>query len=385
MKVIEIIDKFPKISETFILREILAMQKKGVDIEVFTFRKPPEDIVHPEVNEVKKVTYFSKTTAATKIYSHFYWVCKRPFHYMKTAVIAANRDNGIMLLFLGNLHEVILIDNEKPDHIHAHWPHASDFAMLVCLLTDISYTFTTHRYEIFDKPSKNYRIKSKLAKKHVTVTEYNRQYIIHNFDVDEDDITVVHSALDFTQKYPVADSKGKNVMVSVARLEKFKGLDILIRACAVLKAEKCAFECLIAGDGSERVNLDGLIKELNLSTEVTLLGNKSMEEVFELLSRAKLLVLPSKSEGWPNVFTEAWACKVPVIGPNVRGVPEIIHDGVDGFVVEPDNIEMLVEKIKILFTNEPLRREFIEKGYKKAHEEFNLERETDKLLEFWKR
>ncbi|MFA5295595.1 MAG: glycosyltransferase family 4 protein [Methanoregulaceae archaeon] len=384
MKVIEIIDNFPKISETFILREILALQRKGVDIEVCAFVKPLEDIVHPEVNKVKKITYFSKTRVIKKIYSHFYWFCKKPMHYVKTATIAANRNNGITFHFLWNLPDVIFINNKKPDHIHAHWPNSSDFAMLVSLLTGTPFTFTTHHYEIFLKPPKNYRIKSKLSKKHFTVTEYNRQYIIRNFDVDEQDITVVHSALDFSKKYPIADSKGKNTLISIARLEKIKGLDVLIRACSILKSEKFVFECLIAGDGSERANLDRLIRELNLSGEVTLLGYKSMEEVFELLGKAKLLVLPSRSEGWPNVFTEAWACRVPVIGPNVRGVPDILHDGVNGFIVEPDNIEMLVEKIKILITNEPLRREFIEKGYRKAIEEFNVDYETGKLLEIWK-
>ena len=365
MKVIEIIDKFPKISETFILREILAMQKKGVDIEVFAFSKPLEDLVHLEVNKVRRVTYFPRTSRRKKIYAHFYWFSKKPIHYVRTAVIAANPDNGIRPLFLRNLYDVIAINKKKPDHIHAHWPKASDFAMLVFLLTDISFTFTTHRYEIFEKPSTNYRIKSKLAKKHVTVSEYNRHYIIHNFDVDERDITVVHSALDFTKNYPIADSKGKNTIVSVARLEKNKGLDVLIRACSALRTENFAFECLIAGDGSERANLEGLINELGLLNEIKLLGYKSQEEMNELLSRAKLFALPSRSESLGNVFTEARACRVPVIGPNILGVPEVITDGEDGFLVEPDNTDELVTKIKILLTNEPLRIKFIEKGTKK--------------------
>ena len=256
--------------------------------------------------------------------------------------------------------------------------------MLVHLLTNISYTFTTHRFEIFVKPSKNFKIKSKLAKKHVTVTEYNRQHIIQNFGVDESDVTVVHSALDFTKNYPVADSEGKNTLVSIARLEKVKGLDILIHACSIMKEDKIEFECLIAGDGSEKVNLERLIMELDLSDKVKLLGYKTQEEVFNLLGRAKLLVLPSRSESLGNVFTEARACRVPVIGPKVLGVPEVITDGVDGFLVEPDNIEMLVNKIRILLNDESLRRRFIEKGYEKAFEQFNIDHESTKLLGIWK-
>ena len=385
MKVIELLDKFPKISETFILREILAMQKRGIDIEVFAFIRSNEDVVHQEVQEVRKITYLPDVPLLRKIYAHFYWFWKKPTHYVKTAAIASNPNNGITSLFLGNLHAVITIHDRKPDHIHAHWPKSSDFAMLAYLLAGIPFSFTTHRYEIFDKPSKNYRIKSKLAKKHVTVTEYNRQYIIHNFGVMRSEVSVVHSAIDFKKDYPVADCKGKNTIISIARLEKIKGIDVLIQACAILKKENILFECLIVGDGTERANLERLMKELNLINEVVLVGYKTQEEVFRLLSRAKLLVLPSRSESLGNVFTEARACRVPVIGPNTRGVPEVIADGEDGFLVEPDNIDELVNKIKILLTNEPLRREFIEKGYKKAFEEFNIDHETGKLLELWKR
>jgi colanic acid/amylovoran biosynthesis glycosyltransferase len=383
MRVIEVLDEFPKISETFILREILAMQKKGVDIGVFAFIRSNEGIVHPEVQDVRNITYFPDIPFFGKVYAHFYWFWKEPARYVKTAAIAANRNNGITSLFLGNLSHVIIIHDRKPDHIHAHWPKASDFAMLVYLLTGIPFTFTTHRYEIFDNPPKNYRIKSRLAKKHVTVTEYNRQYIMKNFGVEGSEISVVHSGLDFEKSYPMADSGGKNTIISIARLKKIKGIDVLIKACAILKKENIPFECLIVGDGVERADLEVLIRELHLSKEVSLLGYKTQEEVFRLLSKAKVLALPSRSESLGNVFTEARACRVPVIGPNTRGVPEVITDGVDGFLVEPDNIEELVQKIKILLTNEPLRREFIEKGYKKAFEEFNIARETGKLLELW--
>jgi len=385
MKVIEIIDRFPKISETFILREILAMQRKSVNIEVFAFEKYDEGVIHHEVNDVRKITYFPKTIFFDEVYAHFYWFFKQPSSYLKTARFALNPHSGISSLFFHNMYDAIIIYNQKPDHIHAHWLKSSDFAMLIYLLTGISYTFTTHRAEIYDVSPKNYKIKSKLAKKHITVTEYNRNYIIHHFGVDEEDITVVHSSLDFTKNYPIADSKGKNTIISVARLDKVKNLDVLIRACSILKKKKIDFTCLIVGDGPERVNLDRLIKELNLAHEVQLLGYKTQDEVLELFNQAKLLVLASRSEGWPNVFTEAWVCKVPIIGPNVMGIPDILHDGEDGFLVEPDDIDTLVDKIEIMFTDEILRKKFIENGFRKAVELFNVDHETNKLLEIWKK
>lgn len=103
MKVIEILDRFPKISETFILREILAIQKKGIDIEVFAFEKYFENVVHPQVNEVKKVTYFLKTCGWQKVYAHFYWIFHAPFAYTKTAIFAANHGHGLRNVFFNYL------------------------------------------------------------------------------------------------------------------------------------------------------------------------------------------------------------------------------------------------------------------------------------------
>lgn len=386
MKVIYILDVFPKISETFILNEILEIQRKGITIEVFAFSRANEDKIHPSVKEINYLYYLPRKNFCKLVYAHLYWFFKKPHTYAKALLFALRPSNEISKLFLKNLYDVILISGRDADHIHAHFGRvSSNLALLTHLLTGVDFTFTTHRYDIFESPSRNYKIKSTLAKRHIAISEYNKKYIVERFGVDEEKISVIHSGIDFEQTFPPVKHNGEAIIISVARLDKQKGLDNLIKACYKLKKQGIIFKCLILGEGPERRKLEKLIEELNLVDEVKLLGNKTQSEVFESLATAAIKVLSSRSEGIPVSLMEAMALRVPVIGPNVNGVSELIENGKCGFLVLPNDIDSLVEKIKVLLSNDELRKGFAEAAYNKVLKDFNLEIETDKLVKIWKR
>jgi len=384
MKVIYILDVFPKISETFILNEILEMQKKCITAEVFVFHKLNEDRLHSGVSNIKKITYYSKHKVFKELSAHLYLFLTRPINYLKTLVFSLNRKNQCVRLFLGKVSFMILIVEAKPDHIHAHFGYrASNMAMLIHLLYGIPFTFTTHRYDIFDFPPRNYKIKSKLAKKHITISEYNKRFIVDKFNVAESNISVIHCGVDFQREFPTRCIGDKKTILCVARLEKLKGIDILIKACNELNKRHVDFECLIVGEGREREYLERLINQYALVNQIKLLGHKTQDEIFKLLAKACVTVLSSRSEGIPVALMEAMAMRVPVIGPNIYGVHELIDDRINGFLVEPENITELTEKMDILLKDLELRRRLSEKGYEKVRAEFNLKVETDKLLKIW--
>ncbi|HQP92126.1 MAG TPA: glycosyltransferase, partial [Candidatus Omnitrophota bacterium] len=108
------------------------------------------------------------------------------------------------------------------------------------------------------------------------------------------------------------------------------------------------------------------------------------KEVFELLSKAKLMVLPSRSESLSVALMEAMACRVCAIGPDMMGNPELITDGISGFLVRPDNAYELAGKIKQLLLNDELRNRMKEAAYAKVRKDFNLKIETEKLFQIWK-
>lgn len=384
MKAVYIIDSFPRITTTFILNEILEIQAKGVDVEVMAFEGSKENRVHPRVSEVKAISYFANDRVSPlKAHAHFFF--RNPLRYINTLLLALNADHEIYSFFRRNLNYAYMVSRAKPNHIHAHFgKNASNLSMLVHLLTGIPYSFTTHRYDIFERPPKNYRIKSRLAKRHITISQYNKDYIVKEFNVEPRCIDIVHCGIDFTRIPVVSPNYASTRIISVARLEKFKGRDILIKACAELKKEGIQFECLIVGDGPEKEALDQLIKELGVGNEVKLYGNAIQDEVFKLMSESAIKVLSSYSEGIPVALMEAMAMNIPVIGPKITGVPELIEDGKEGFLVEPGDVKLLALRMKTLLLDQNLRRSFVQKAYVKVRALFDNKVETDKLLAIWK-
>ncbi len=384
MKVVYILNIFPKISETFILNEILEMQKKGAEIEVFAYKDEKESTVHPKAKEIR-VYYFTKQGIFKNIGAHFYWFLKYPKNYLNTWRLVTNHGSGIRKLFIWQLYETVFVHRAKPDHVHAHFgDESSNLAMLFSSLSGIPFTFTTHSYDIFEGKYDNWKIKSKLAKKHITISKYNRNYIVDRYDVDPKDVAIIHCGIDFS-KIPTQGSNPQgNRIICIARLHEEKGIDVLIRACRCLKDENVDFECLIVGEGPAREALEKQIRQLELKNEVKLLGNQTHDQIFALLRQAQVKVLASRSEGIPVSLMEAMAFRVPVISTRICGIPELINDNTSGFLVELGDAETLAAKIKQLLADESLRKTFADNGYEKVQREFNLKTETEKLLELWK-
>lgn len=383
MKVIYILDEFPAVSEAFILNEMFQIQKQGNSIEILAFSKGKEKKVHAQSYELKTVVYL-KSALLRIISAHIYWFFRAPFKYLKIFIKSLNPEYGLFKRFIKELYVVRIIEKREPDHIHAHFGlRCADTSLLTSMLIGMPFTFTTHRYDIFDNPARNYKVKSRLAKKHITVSEYNKRYLIEKLGVAEKDISVVHCGVDFSRQFPGRITDTENIIVSIARLEKQKALENLIRACFELKKDNIKFKCLIAGEGTQRHYLEDEIRKLGLAGEMVLLGSLTQDEVFELLAGARLMVLPSNSESLPVALIEAMAMRVPVIGPKVLGVPELIEEGKCGFLISPGDVKTLVEKTKILLSDESLRALFCENGYRKVYEDYNLEKECGRLLRIW--
>ena len=396
MKVTYILNVFPKLSETFILNEMRAMRKKGVEIEVFAYEASYEKVLHPGVRDIDRWNYFQRDKVVQSVCAHLAFLLKNPLKYFQTIWFVFRAGNsggfsrsgdGLGRLFVMNLHHAWAVHRSGADHLHAHFGmYAADLAMLTNRLTGIPYTFTTHGHDIYKCPPKNFALKSRLAKKHVTVSRYNKRYLIDHFGVRDEDLEVIRCGVDFESIPPGKEEAGGHMILSVARLSQEKGLDLLVSACRILKDQGVDFECRIVGEGPERPALEKLIQEQGLEGKVRLLGARTQGEIFSLLAQARVKVLPSRSgeESMGVALMEAMACGVPVVGPDTKGVPELVEDGECGFLVPPENVGALAEKIKVLLTDKALGKQFAEKGRRKVFREFNLKTETDKLLSLWK-
>jgi glycosyltransferase involved in cell wall biosynthesis len=157
-----------------------------------------------------------------------------------------------------------------------------------------------------------------------------------------------------------------------------KGLDVLLRASAILKKRNLPFQCLLIGDGPEMGRLQSLVAELNLEGEVRFTGAISTDGVRSFLVPNNVIVVPSvyardgERDGIPTVLVEALACGVPAVASAISGIPELIDDGESGLLVPERDAERLASAIEAVLTNPDLRARFGPNGRRKVLRDFDV-------------
>jgi glycosyltransferase involved in cell wall biosynthesis len=164
---------------------------------------------------------------------------------------------------------------------------------------------------------------------------------------------------------------GEVVIVAAGRLSPEKGFSVLVEAAAAVHRTGLSCRFVLFGGGTERATLERRITELGLSAHFVLAGFR--EDLDRLLPWADVVVLPSFTEGLPNVALEASAAGVPVVATAVGGTPEVICQGVTGYLVPPGDPSALAERLIELCSNEALRRRLGEAGRKYMQDHFSFE------------
>jgi glycosyltransferase involved in cell wall biosynthesis len=209
----------------------------------------------------------------------------------------------------------------------------------------------------------------------ITVSEFNRQYIIEHFPaMDPSKIIVQRLGVDpLTGPVGETTSGPRFVILTVGRLHAVKNHAFLLHACRALKERGLEFSCLIAGEGPERARLEALIRQLSLENHVQLLGHVHPARLARSYVAADLVVLTSRSEGLPLTLMEAMAHKCVVLAPAITGIPELVIDGQTGFLYEPGSLDDFLSRIEMIFALRdhllPIRRaarEYVEKNFCRA-------------------
>lgn len=388
-RVAYLLDIFPQVSETFILNEILKLKELGFAIYIFSRKKPLQEIQHPEAKRLQEATfYFSdyKLSNLEQALLHLYFLFVNPLRYLKGLMFSfSNRKTGFFWYFKHAVPYAFKIKELKCQHLHAHYgSSAMEYAMIISKLTGIPFSFTTHGNDVYYEPSANLLSGATAAKFVVAVSNYNKKYLNQQYAIPLDKIRLVHCGINtsfFTKNGTLASH---NIILSVTRLFPVKGVHNLISACALLRKKDKEFKCIIVGDGPERESLEEEIRQFSLQDIVRLVGYKERKEVLGFFQAASVFVLPSVSEAMPVATMEAMACQLPVVATDVRGVSELVEHNVNGLLVTPNSPEQLAEAIQIFLGNKDLSEKFGKNGRKKIEAEFELNKEVEKLVSFWK-
>lgn len=396
-KIAYILKMFPRFSETFILSEILELEKEGMDLQIFSLKTPTDWYVHADVSRVQApVTYVelkSWREAPRVLRAHwtvFWW---NPRKYVSIlARVARRRRWGAVKRFV----QAGLI---APDlkaagisHVHAHFAtSATSVSYYLNQLMGVGYSFTAHAKDIFINTVAPDVLLRKMSNARfvVTISDYNKTYL--SAISPQTSLHRIYNGLDLDQFSPNGTQPVTTPLIlAVGRLVEKKGFDVLIRAAALLKAEGIRFQCRIVGTGEDETRLRALIDELGVRDVVALPGPMPREDLIRLYPQASVFVAPcvvgddGNRDGLPTVLIEAMALKVPVISTPVTGIPEIVRDQKTGRLVPPGAPEELAEAIRQILIDRESALQMAQTGRDLIENQFDLRsnvRELRKLFQ----
>ena len=378
-----VLRKFPVLSETFILTELLALEARGVPLHIFSLDRPNDPRFHDDLPRLKAhVTYVPPLSELARLARHHRSLLRRAGGpYLRTLGAALGR--GRLGLFL----RAGFIANEARrlgvQHLHAHFANApTETAQLAAGLAGLPFSFTAHATDIYRTNVNPRRLADEIAAARfvVTVSEFNRRHL-QRFGGTEANLVRVYNGIDLKRFAPNGVPPSSTFrIISVARLVEKKGLPTLIDACRLLRDRGCAFECEIVGKGALRPRLDDLIKRHGLEQHVRLLGPRTQHEVVRRYHTAHVYVLPcivaadGNREGLPVSIVEALACGLPVISTPVTGIPEVVKDGHNGLLIPENDPEALAAALERLARDPALLAQLRTNARASVVEDFDIQR-----------
>ncbi len=398
LKVGYVLKRFPRLSETFILNEILELERQGTAVEIFSLLRPPAEFKHNLVENVQApVTYLPgasvagaltvrRTSGSGKLNKIELSQLIEPDGLPFDETMPGKSGAETTALAVKALTVAMLARARGINHLHAHFgSDATTVAMLAKRLGGLPFSFTAHARDIYhnytDAKTDDRMRAAKIAEADfvVTVSEYNRRHLaglVENPNASK--IHRLYNGIDL-QRFSVDARKRKPAhILAVGRLVEKKGFSDLIEAIRVLRANRKELTCTVVGDGPLRPALQEQIDQAGQGNVTTLAGPQPQERLIELMGHATLLALPcvvaesGDRDGLPTVLLEALASGLPCVSTNVAGIGEIIENGKTGLLVPPRTPHELAQALHRLLSSPGLRSKFSTTGRAKAERDFDL-------------
>lgn len=365
MAVAYLVNQYPKVSHTFIRREILALEKRGVVVERYALRGWDAEIADAEDrSEQARTRYLLAGGLAAPAGATAAAFVRSPLAFFRATGLAlrmARRSHRPWPYHLAYLAEAARLAawlrRSKASHLHAHFgTNSAEVAMLARALGGPPYSFTVHGPEEFDAPEAlGLGEKIRRAAFVVAISSYGRSQLYRLVAHDDwGKVQVVHCGLDaaFCADPPAAAPMPLR-LVCVGRLCEQKGQLLLLEAAAAIVRKGVSLEIVFAGDGEMRPEVERLSDALGLRGHVRITGWIDSGRVRDEILAARALVLPSFAEGLPVVIMEAMALGRPVISTFVAGIAELVRPGVDGWLVPAGDVDALQGAIEACLAAPP--------------------------------
>jgi glycosyltransferase involved in cell wall biosynthesis len=387
--------RYPVISQTFCDAEMLALERRGVELEIGSINPPLTSFRHGHWPNLRGEVRYAP-----------------PPGVVRTMAQLA-RGEGIWPAALVAKHEAIYGPAFKAEqrarnalffaeqflrtgvaHFHVHFArHAAHTALFVKEISKIGFSFTAHAQDFMVDVSSDELLREmcREAAFVVAVSDYSRELLIQKCPDSAGKIHRIYNGIDL-RNFRAGTPRSTRLrarILSIGRLIEFKGFRDLIAACAELKKRNIEFECKIIGDGPLRRELENAIAAAGLDGVVELLGALPQEEVLQHLADCDVFALASvvdskgASDVLPTVILEAMASARPVVSTRLAAIPEMVCDGESGLLVIPGDVEELANALESLLRDPGLRVRLGAAGRRNVEQKFDVDKTAAQLLELF--
>ena len=345
---------FPRLSETFVYQQYTTWQKDDIAFRIISSNKPKPDEVHPNMTELMSATDYVCDVPKIKIIGQLVkYTVKHPLKLCKGLILTRQLEERT-LTSLVHLAGAVYIGQKygaNTNCSHSHFTYgATAIAWWLKQLFAIPYVVTLHGSDVFFDDVKDLKRKLEDADHLIGISEFNKKFIVEKYNVQPENISVIGMGIEPVAADEIINtplSKNQTVkLLNVGRLSEQKAHKLLIQACESLIATGYDIECTIVGDGELREQLQRYIAEHELEASVKLVGAKFHEEVLQMYQHFDIFVMSSVAEGMPIVLMEAMGRGLPVIGPDISGIPELLDHGKAGVLFKTADTNDLIRAIK---------------------------------------
>ena len=389
-----VLKMFPRISETFILNEVLELERQGLPLRIFSLKRPAESVAHAQAKEVRAVSSCLPERALReplRIVRAQARVCRRYGRAYTRALrhqIRVGRGGDLKLSVRRFWQACCLVTElDGISHLHAHYvTDPAEVTFAAHLITGIPYSISTHAKDLFqDDRLNNPTIQERLRRAQFIVanSQFSAEGLRRSLG-DRAQIHTIYNGIDLEVFSPRQIPQGgtlEPLILSAGRLVQKKGFAILIRACRRLKDRGVAFKCEIAGKGllpTEMPVLVALVKTLGLEAEVRLLGAVAQQEMLAHYQRACVFALPcvvapdGDRDILPNVLKEAMAMGVPIVTSRLEAIEELVEHGRNGLLTTPGDVEALASSLELLLKDAALCQQLASRSRQRVQERFDM-------------
>lgn len=395
MKLGYLISQYPAVNHTYILREVLALRRRGIEVVPVSVRRADRArgaLSEEEAAEARQTFSVLGAGALHALLVNLRTLARHPIRYFRGLGYAWALTRGTpSLLFSYTVYffEAVVAGHYFTSRgvrdVHTHF--ASTVLLLVSKVFPIRYSMTLHGSgEFVNVVGFHLAEKVRHAQFVITISHFGRSQVMNASDPgDWHKVRIVPLGVD-TAEYAPAPSRQRASgaalrLISIGHLSRVKGYPLLIEAVHQLRSRGKNVELIIVGEGACRGELEALIAKLDLGDAVRLAGACNHDRVPEYLASSDIFVLSSFLEGVPVVLMEAMAMQLPCVATRITGIPEIIQDGIEGLLVPPGSAECLAEAIERLVDDEALALSLGVAGRAKVRAKYDIDHNGERLCE----